>query len=271
MAATVARIPYQACPLCDHAESDALGTAQCSAHPLYQPSLPPTMRWLRCTACRHVFVDGYFDEKALALLLSGANPSQLPGGGDLGAQRQVAARLVEQVAALRGSGEGRWLDVGFGNGALLTTAAEFGFEVVGLDLRQEAVRRLKDFGIEAHCRTLESYAPEHPLDVISFADVLEHMPFPRPALTRAHDLLRDGGLVFASMPNMDCFNWQALDVAGKNPYWGEIEHLHNFGRRRLYSLFREHGFEPTRYAVSQRYLAGMEVVARKVNGAPSRA
>jgi hypothetical protein len=55
-----------------------------------------------------------------------------------------------------------------------------------------------------------------------------------------------------------------LDEARQNPYWAEIEHLHNFGRRRLYSLLREHGFEPCRYDISRRYVACMEVIARAV-------
>ena len=65
------------------------------------------------------------------------------------------------------------------------------------------------------------------------------------------------------MPNMDAAAWRALDVARQNPYWAEIEHLHNFGRRRLHALLRAHGFEPVRYDVSQRYVACMEIVARR--------
>lgn len=150
---------------------------------------------------------------ALAGVFSGANASQLPGEGAVGAQRLASARIVERVVELRGKRGGVWLDVGFGNGALLGTAAEFGFEVVGLDLREEAVRRMKVFGFEAHCVPLERFSPRGPIDVLSFADVLEHMPFPRVALAKAHALLRPGGLVFASMPNMDCFQWRALDAA----------------------------------------------------------
>jgi hypothetical protein len=56
---------------------------------------------------------------------------------------------------------------------------------------------------------------------------------------------------------------QELERERKNPYWGELEHLHNFGRRRLYALLEETGFCPVRYGVSQRYLASMEVVARR--------
>ena len=93
------------------------------------------------------------------------------------------------------------------------------------------------------------------------ADVLEHMPFPRAALTHIRKLLVPEGMLFLSMPNSESFVWQTLDRAGNNPYWGEIEHFHNFGRSRLYSLLNEFGFTPVRYGVSERYRACMEVIA----------
>jgi hypothetical protein len=98
--------------------------------------------------------------------------------------------------------------------------------------------------------------------VISLCDVLEHMPFPRAALLHAKRMLEDNGVLLVSCPNMDCTSAQFLTSAGSNPYWGEIEHYHNFGRARLYALLRECGFEPVNYAVSERYRLGMEVIAR---------
>ena len=47
-------------------------------------------------------------------------------------------------------------------------------------------------------------------DVISMADVLEHMPHPLQSLSRAHALLRPRGLLFLSMPNMDAITWRLL-------------------------------------------------------------
>jgi protein O-GlcNAc transferase len=136
------------------------------------------------------------------------------------------------VSRFRPALGGRWLDVGFGSGALLTTASEFGFEAVGLDLRAESIQEMVRFGYEAHRLDLEGFHPDRAFDVVSMADVLEHMPFPRKALARVHQLLSDEGLLFVSMPNIDAFVWKMLDRNGENPYWGEIEHLHNFGRTR---------------------------------------
>jgi hypothetical protein len=54
-----------------------------------------------------------------------------------------------------------------------------------------------------------------------------------------------------------------MNISNKNPYWSEMEHFHNFGRSRLYSLLEEFGFRPERYSVSERYKACMEVIAVK--------
>jgi 2-polyprenyl-3-methyl-5-hydroxy-6-metoxy-1,4-benzoquinol methylase len=157
---------------------------------------------------------------------------------------------------------GRWLDVGFGNGALMTVAEEYGFDVIGLEAREDVVEAMRRHGYEVHRGDLTDYVGE-PLDVISLADVLEHLAFPKVALRRAHELLKPEGLLFVSMPNIDSYVWRCLDEEGTNPYWGELEHLHNFSRERLYALLNAHGFEPIRYGISERYVICMEVIARR--------
>jgi protein O-GlcNAc transferase len=255
------RVPFDSCPICGVEDAEQVGIASCASHPLYRRELPPTMRWIRCDGCGHVFVDGYFSDAALSVLFGSAHSSQLPGDVTLQG-RAIAAKIVEDVSHARGRWEGRWLDVGFGSGALLTTAAEFGYQVVGLDLREESVRRMSALGFDARNQDLLKCDEIGKFDVVSMADVLEHMPFPKAALVHARALLRPGGALFVSMPNMDSFAWQELERQKKNPYWGELEHLHNFGRGRLHALLRETGFEPARYGISQRYHACMEVVAR---------
>ena len=81
----------------------------------------------------------------------------------------------------------------------------------------------------------------------------------------AHRLLQSKGILFLSMPHFDCPAWRLLDLANANPYWGELEHFHNFSRQRLDSLLREAGFELLSYAVSERYRICMEVTARRLD------
>jgi protein O-GlcNAc transferase len=55
--------------------------------------------------------------------------------------------------------------------------------------------------------------------------------------------------------------WRVMDSTDSNPYWGEVEHFHNFTRERLYALLGETGFRPIFYNVSERYRACMDVIA----------
>ena len=68
-----------------------------------------------------------------------------------------------------------------------------------------------------------------------------------------------------SMPNTENVLWKILTQQNINPYWGELEHYHNFSRTRLYSLLSEYGFEPVRYGISERYRLCMEIVCIKRN------
>lgn len=254
------RIPFGTCPLCDSPHLADAAKADVSGHPLYHPSLERIVQWKRCAACGHVFTEGYFSDEALKLIFSRTHENQ-QAGFDLERQRFLSAHIVEKVLPYADSGT--WLDVGFGNGSLLFTAQEFGFAPLGLDLRAENVEAVAALGIEAHCKDIMDLSISGACTVISMADVLEHAPYPKKTLQAARRLLSEGGVLFVSLPNMESMAWRALDRQRANPYWAEIEHVHNFSRTRLYALLREMGFEPVRYGVSERYRAGMEVIAKK--------
>jgi SAM-dependent methyltransferase len=253
---------YAACPLCDGIELDRVATVNWSGSPQFARTrnrLSPLMHWKRCRRCGHIFTDGYFRPEAYSILMEGANAGQV-FGQDFEQYRVISARMIEKVLPF--ADRGRWLDVGFGNGSLLLTAKEYGFEVVGCDLRAASVDAIRAVGIEAHCTDITQLQAA-PVKVISMADVLEHMPFPKLGLRAAHRLLEPGGVLFVSMPNSESPAWDILTRANANPYWGEIEHYHNFGRSRLFSLLEEMGFRPLRYGISERYRVCMEVIAVK--------
>jgi protein O-GlcNAc transferase len=257
----VERIPYLNCPLCACEDIPVALAADCTKHALYQPALPTVMTWRQCRGCGHVFTEGYFDAAAGEVIFAKTHQNQIVGY-DMERQRPVSARIVERVAGY--VADGHWLDVGFGNGSLLFAAEEWGFLPIGLDLRKDNVETLKTLGYEAHCLTIEDLGHDGRYSVVSMADVLEHMPFPKTGLVAAWWLLRPGGVLFLSMPNMDNMVWRLLHANNVNPYWGEIEHYHNFTRKRLYALLGEHGFQPVEYNVSERYRACMEVIAVKM-------
>jgi SAM-dependent methyltransferase len=254
------RILYKRCPLCENAQISLVKIGNCSRHPLYNPTIPDKIKWTRCESCNHVFTDGFFSEEALRVIFNKSHANQQPGA-NFEKQRHVSAKIVEKVA--RYAKIGPWLDVGFGNGSLLFTADEWGFKPIGLDLRPSTVAIMRRLGFEAYCEQLEKFESDTTMSVISLADVLEHMPFPKSGLLAAYRLLEPGGILFLSMPNYNCPAWRFLDLNKSNPYWGELEHYHNFSRERLYYLLQETNFMPLCYGISERYRVCMEVIARK--------
>jgi 2-polyprenyl-3-methyl-5-hydroxy-6-metoxy-1,4-benzoquinol methylase len=216
---------------------------------------------MSCGDCKHVFTDGYFTPQAASVIFEKTNPNQMAGAG-FESQRYISARMVDKVA--RYAKTGSWLDVGFGNASLLFTAHEWGFKPVGIDLRKSSVDALSKLGIEASCVDITALEGKEIFSVISMADVLEHMPYPQLGIDAARRLLAPQGILFVSMPNYDCFAWKLLDAENANPYWGELEHYHNFSRQRLYDLMNDSGFEVAHYGISERYRICMEVILRKI-------
>ena len=206
-------------------------------------------------------MEGYYTDDVCRLIFSKTHENQRVGFG-IEQQRITSSHIVEKVLPYATSGN--WLDVGFGNGSLMFTAQEYGFTPIGLDLREDNVRMMSSLGFESHCKDITELFLNSKCSVISMADVLEHMPYPKNTLQAAHKLLSDAGVLFISMPNIESIVWKILDQQNANPYWGEIEHYHNFSRNRLYRLLREFGFEPIRYGISERYRVCMEVIANKI-------
>lgn len=259
---------YTYCPLCRSTAFDQLVTAPCTQHPLYQDVFPVQLVWMGCQSCGHIFTDTYYTQTGLDLLFSRYNEDQV-SGGDIHLQRKIWAPVVDRVLQFLPSREAVWkrdvfwMDIGCGDGSLVYLAHEYGFKSFGVDTRAEAIQGIKSLGYQGFVGDLNNIEIDHPVDVISLADVLEHVSFPVAALNRVHNLLKPDGLLFISCPNLDCVSWRVLDKEGANPYWSELEHHHNFSRASLTFLLQSCGFEAMSYGVSTRYKACMELIALK--------
>lgn len=113
----------------------------------------------------------------------------------------------------------------------------------------EVRRRIFELGFKAQESDFMQCTFEHKLDVLSMMDVLEHMPYPGLALGKAAEIIRSGGVLVISLPDLSCSSWRMMDAAKSNPYWMEIEHHHNFSRERLIALLGERGFEVADFGI----------------------
>lgn len=257
-------INYQSCPLCNSFKFNPYKVGNAESHPiiLNNPHISPFIQWYICDDCEHIFSSRYFTREDFESELKKPHNNQ-ELSGDLEVKRIVSSEIVEKITPYRNSGY--WLDVGFGDGSLLLTAQEYGFNPVGLDLRTKVVDQIKLLGITAFSSDITDVSFDNKFSVVSFADSLEHVPFPKKSLEAAYNLLDDNGMLFISMPNLESIGWKLIDQQenGRHFYWDEIEHHHNFTKKRLYSLLEETGFSPVNYGVSKRYRSCMEIVCKK--------
>ena len=224
-----------------------------------------------------MFTEGYFTEAALDVLFGNTQDMQVVGN-DIEYHRNISAKMVQRVVEALGLPDDRlWLDIGFGNGSLLMTAKEFGFEVFGIDLRKKNVEDLQELGIPAHHGTLASAIAEVAFKakptVISMADVVEHEPYPLDTLRAARELINSPGMAahfhaqrkFAAVAplernrsrirtGMRSSTTTTSRENGSMPRCGIVA-------KRLYAALRDSGFRPRHYAISERYRGCMEILA----------
>ena len=255
-----ARILYKNCPLCESNNIIKSLTGDCSKHVLYNPVIPAIMQWMDCQDCKHQFINGHFTDEALEVILS-KQPEEQVVGYKIEQQRFLSARIIEKILPFKS--DGIWLDVGFGNASLLFTADEYGFQPIGVDLREDGVAALQSVGIQAYCDLVQNIKFEKSISVVSMMDVLEHIPYPKEVLISLHSKMEEGGCLLISCPNSESWIWKFATSQNENTYFDSIEHYHNFSRTRLGSLLNECGFNVIKYGISERYRSGMEFVAKR--------
>lgn len=251
-------IYYKACPICSERHAYLLRQVDCTGHDRWVEPLSDNLVWLKCNSCGHEFRHGYYSSSSWELL--NTTPRSQHVGINFHSDRIVSSGMIERVKKFQQTGH--WLDVGFGNGALLMTAHEYGYQVTGIEVNKHNVDALKFLGINVIQGNFEQMVLDQQFDIVSLCDVLEHTQYPLDALDKVKKILKPGGILLISMPNRDSLAWKIQDLEGDISYWHELTHFHNFGRDLLYKILSDRNFEIVEYGISKRYKSCMEVLAQ---------
>lgn len=154
--------------------------------------------------------------------------------------RAVAASLDAVASSMLGlRTHGRWLDIGFGQGALLDAAARAGFACHGTELSEVALRKGRARGFVTAADTA-GFA-DGSFDVVSLVELVEHVEDPRAFLREARRVLRPGGCLYITTPNAWSLNRWVLKAAWS--VFAPPDHITIFTPRGLRRLLRECGFD----------------------------
>ncbi|HEX2268673.1 MAG TPA: class I SAM-dependent methyltransferase [Pyrinomonadaceae bacterium] len=139
----------------------------------------------------------------------------------------------------------RLLDIGCGAGNLLQAARKNGWNAQGLDVSAGAIKHVRGLDFEVFEGELQDAAfPSQHFDVITAAELLEHLFDPQPLLNEVARILRPGGLFWTTTPHARGLSGRLLGLNWRCVW--PPEHLQLFSIRGLKKLLHEAGFRELR-------------------------
>jgi len=235
-----------ACPLCG-----ARPTEPHASGPDYDYATSGNTVWTfrRCATCGIVSLDPRPKDTELPRIYPGnyyaydftENPS-------LGhrVKTLLDRRAVRSYLKHARGGSGNVLDVGCGDGRLLTLFGECGIpagKLHGMELDQRAVDRARARGLQVVRGRFEdvSYGDGF-FSLAVLQQVIEHVPDPRGFVRRLHRVLAPGGAAVIETPNVASWDHAVF----RRSYWGGYHiprHFFLFDRRSLARLLEQEGFD----------------------------
>jgi len=151
------------------------------------------------------------------------------------AESQV--RLIQKYA----SGT-NLLDIGCAQGFFLYNASKAGYTAKGIEISQDAAEyAVREFGLDVEAKPFEELRfPENQFDIVTLWQVLEHVPYPLTVLQEVHRILKPGGLLVVSTPDIGGIPAKIL-----RRRWWDIKRLHinQFTTKTLTDILRNGGFK----------------------------
>lgn len=140
------------------------------------------------------------------------------------------------------SKKAKLLDVGCALGDCLAEAKRLGWQnIQGLEVSEFAVKAARERGLTVKQGVLKpGIYPVNSFDVVTYQDVIEHIPDPVAELERVYKILKPGGLLFIVTPDVGG-SWSKL--LGSNWYhYKPGEHVNYFSQQSITKALQEAGF-----------------------------
>jgi 2-polyprenyl-3-methyl-5-hydroxy-6-metoxy-1,4-benzoquinol methylase len=138
---------------------------------------------------------------------------------------------------------GKMLDLGCATGDFLNAARGRGWEVKGIELVDRAAHFAQEqYHLDVSLGSLESVQlPESYYDVVTLWDVLEHLPSPKHTLGHIWRILKPGGWLVFSVPNLKAFDRYLFGASWIG--WDVPRHFYLFSENHLIQLLDLNSFK----------------------------
>ncbi len=176
--------------------------------------------------------------------------------GDEKGRRRTALRVLRTLAHTGAKTGEKLLDFGCSAGIFLAEARDVGYAVSGVELSKQSVEyaratyRLEH--VQCGGEELLNAFPENHFDIVTAFDVLEHVPSPITTLNALRRVMKPGGLMVLTFPDISSPGARILGAR-----WHALvpSHLTYFSRSAVAYLLREAHLQEIRSAFYKRYFS----------------
>ena len=152
------------------------------------------------------------------------------------------SKVVQQL------GSRKILDVGCGDGRLARAIRAKDLDVVihGCDVSIAALTRSegldRQYCVDLNCEVLPE--PDQSFDLVIASEVIEHLIMPDRVLDEFTRVLRHGGLILLTVPNVAFWRFRVQALSGQVPsVTADTRHLHSFSASLLAQLVGKAGLQ----------------------------
>jgi 2-polyprenyl-3-methyl-5-hydroxy-6-metoxy-1,4-benzoquinol methylase len=241
-----------ACPIC---KSEQIGPYAMK----YQKGFPHNSRTI-CKSCGIVFANPVADEQELNAFYK--NYYDKGNFGNLQYKQKTISQFeniqkatIQELLQLDRNvkyytGEGNYLDVGFGLGFHLYIAQKLGYQVYGTELDKDCIDFVQPYILAAQLYNgdlLSAKYENNQFDIINICHVIEHLIDPNSYLLELNRIVKNEGLIIVSTPNIGALAYQLFRIVNflgfKIPLIVDgLEHTVIFNQKNLRTVIANHGF-----------------------------
>lgn len=201
-------------------------------------------RYVVCKNCGYVWMNPCLEESVLKNLYKQNdiyNDIWLQVEANAAIQKNPEHEVLKEI--LRYRQRGALLDIGCGNGSLLAAAKGIFNPCEGIEphslARELAIQKsgsvVYDQPIEKLQLDSESY------DIIVLSQVIEHLPYPSNIISELYRILKKGGIVFISCPNVTGLSFRLFGMY--HTHISSWQHINLFSPKTMRMLCEKNGFK----------------------------
>lgn len=241
----------------------------CSSNSLQILCVRREIPYICCKSCNHAFAAPK-DPEEKAPVKKGQSHYMAPAKQSWDYSELKAKFLYDKrLSAIESLvSRGKLLDIGCSTGSFIFTAKKRGWDASGVEIIMDHISAAQSRGLTVLPGPVENLSlPADTFSAITLWQVLEHIPNPISLLKEIFRILKPGGILALTTPNIRSIGWRIL-----HEKWPAIEpenHFHLFSGLSLTTVTRNTGFSSCKLSAIDIQPSSIKVAINSMKGAGS--